>query len=112
MPANIFTEHGRAQSITSGLMFRGFRSDHLPVYHFDTFNGEEVHDLKGVELNSLREAKAMAIRYLGELMNEKAEELEDDSVWRVEVKNHQGLILFCLNLSMIIAPNFGPKSCR
>jgi hypothetical protein len=81
----------------------------LPIYHFDTFNGEEIHDLKGIDIENIGDAKTMAVRYLGELLREKAEGFGDAGDWRVEVKDDTGLILFCVNLSLKIVP---PVSSR
>lgn len=72
----------------------------MPVYHFNVWNGHPSRDERGVELADLRAARALAIRYMAEVMLEQNTLVEDHSVWRMEVTDDLGERLVALKVSV------------
>lgn len=83
----------------------------MSVYHFNVFNGEASYDNTGVEFETLHDARTTAVRYFAEILREKAGHMQDEeTAWRVEVTDSNGLILFTIITSMYNAPVHGHGS--
>lgn len=72
----------------------------MPVYHFNVWNGHPSIDDRGVELANLKEARALAIRYLAEVLLEQTNQDDDHSLWRMEVTDGKGERLVALKVSV------------
>ena len=76
----------------------------MPHYHFNVLDGTSYIDDSGTELASMEEAKREALRYIGKMLADSGMRSSFDREWRVEVTDHQGLVLFRLDASMMDAP--------
>ncbi|MFC3215112.1 DUF6894 family protein [Novosphingobium panipatense] len=72
----------------------------MPTYYFDIYNGEAAPDLTGTELGNVQEARVMAVRFLGQVLLEKADVIERNSCWRVEVSREDRQLLFSVTLAV------------
>jgi hypothetical protein len=76
----------------------------VPRYHFNVHDGVQQFDNEGTELSDWKEARLHAIRYAGEIIKSDAKSIAVGEDWRIEVTNHEGLILFQLSFLIIEAP--------
>lgn len=82
----------------------------MQTFHFNAFNGGATPDPTGTELENVVDAKCNAMRYLAEILNEKASRRQGCDDLRVEVTDDSGLILFTVSASIIDAPAMGAKT--
>ncbi len=59
---------------------------------------DTVHDLKGVEVSNVEEARAQTIQAIRELCDDDASSARDWSGWRLEIADADGVVLFSLDL--------------
>ena len=67
-------------------------------YYFNTADGTRDRDDVGYELPDHAAPRAMASRYLGEILRDEPNVPRDLDLLRVDVTNHHGLILFSLSV--------------
>jgi hypothetical protein len=84
----------------------------MPVYHFHVSDGIGGPDLDGHLLAGLADAKREAVSLGGSLIREMGDRFWDGDDWRLEVTDSDGLLLFTLIFSAIIAPTgLRPAPC-
>ena len=72
----------------------------MPRYYFHLNDGREDPDLDGLDLPSTEAARIAAVRFAGELLQERDDEFRPGADWRVNVTDSTGLILFTLDIGM------------
>ncbi len=77
----------------------------MPRYHFNVLDGVVEYDETGTEMARIADAKRGARRYAGRVLADSALIAKPDNEWRIELTDHRGLILFCLGVTMLDAPN-------
>ena len=73
-------------------------------FYFHTEDGRIQRDREGVELADLHAARFEAIRALGEILKERADEFWADGVLRMTVADDDGLTLFLVEVTATVAP--------
>ena len=69
------------------------------LYHFQVRTETHVVLTEAAELPTVEEARLEAGRRTGELLRVHAEQLWRDEEWRMDVTDHDGLILFVIQIS-------------
>ncbi|MCJ2008009.1 DUF6894 family protein [Methylobacterium sp. J-092] len=76
----------------------------MPRYYFNVHDdGNSLND-DGIEFADKRAAGIEALRYAGELIKAKAEQLLGGNPWYMEVTDERGLLVFRLNFRLIDFP--------
>jgi hypothetical protein len=71
----------------------------MPRYFFNIYDGYDVPDQDGMELQDIYVAQAQSIRMSGEILREMAAKSWDGTEWRLEVTDESGTVLFILRFS-------------
>lgn len=81
----------------------------MPRYYFHAEDGRYFPDEIGSEFPNLDTAKIEAVKILGELLKEDAQDFWKTESMRLTVTNETGLTLFILDTSAIISPLAAPR---
>ena len=73
-------------------------------YFFSTANGARHADDEGLELPSIAAARVAAIQHAGAIMADEPDVLWDGQDFRVEVTDHEGMMLFTVIAITVDAP--------
>ena len=84
----------------------------MPDFFFHTQDGYLVLDNVGSSLASLEAAKVEAVRLLGSLIADRAEDFLADGTMKLMVTNPAGVMLFALELSAVEPPMLKPRLVR
>ena len=84
----------------------------MPDFYFHTQDGHLVLDNVGTQLANLETAKAEAVRLLGALIIDHAEDFLADRTMKLMVTNPAGMMLFALELSAVEPPVLKPRLVR
>jgi hypothetical protein len=76
----------------------------MPVYHFNISDGRPEPDLRGTELPDLQVARREAIRLLGEVLRDKADEFWADGRLTLTITDDEGLTLVALETFSVESP--------
>lgn len=82
----------------------------MPRYHFGSVDGHREPDPEGMDLANESEARAMAIKYAGEVLHSDPKTLWEHGQWRVEVTDDDGTLLFTVITLAIDAPKSTPMA--
>jgi hypothetical protein len=72
----------------------------MPRYFFNVHDGRSALDPEGSELSGPDTARVMAIKLAGEIFRDEAERMTFGEVWRVEVLDEAGAVVFKLQVSL------------
>ena len=70
----------------------------MPLYHFNIYDGRNGLDIEGSELSDDVAARREGLRLASAILDDDVSDFADGD-WLLEVTDHQGSILFRLNLS-------------
>ena len=76
----------------------------MPRYYFNIQDGRDYPDLRGSEYGDLNAARVEAVRFVGQLLVDKAVDFWAGNEWKLEVTDSTGLILFVLVFTAIDTP--------
>ena len=79
----------------------------MPRYHFHVRDGTADLDIDGVELPDLAAVRRETVAFVGQWMLDNTETVWDGEVWKVEVTDHAGFVLYTLVLSAMPASALG-----
>ena len=71
----------------------------MPRYFFHVRDGCSLADTEGAEFPDIYSAQAQAIRTSGEILRDMGGRFWDGTVWKMEVADEHGRILFILRFS-------------
>ena len=71
-------------------------------YHFNSHDGGDHRDVEGTELSDHKQARAEALKSVGQILIEEADHLEDQ--FTMEVTDDKGLDLYHLNVGVTPSP--------
>ena len=71
----------------------------MPRFYFHVFDGTSVPDLEGTELPDVYTAQTQAIRTSGELLRDIGARFWDGTLWRMDIADERGVVLFVLRFS-------------
>ena len=86
------------------------RSLLMPRYFFHMQTGTRHTDPIGIELPSHKEARAEAIRTVGEMLKDSPEGFWSQRPWSVTVTDASGLIFYEIMIDGVAAPVAGERS--
>ena len=72
----------------------------MPKYHFNIYDGIDIMDVDGMQLDDHHAARVEAIRYAGAVIKDEGQRLALGQDWRMEVTTSSGLVLFRLDFSI------------
>ena len=73
-------------------------------YFFDVQDGRSIADTEGTDLSGLMAARLEAVALAGRRLLDNPAEFWKADQWSVEVKDHTGLVLFCIHVEAVDAP--------
>lgn len=76
----------------------------MPRYFFNVRDGRDYPDLRGGEFEDLDAARVEAVRFVGQLLVDRAADFWAGHEWLLEVADEKGLILFVLIFTAIDSP--------
>lgn len=76
----------------------------MPRYHFNLHDHRFLPDHEGSEYRDLVEAKRQAIKLAANILSVRPDDFLGSTEWRVEVTDENGVLLFTVGLSVIVAP--------
>ena len=76
----------------------------MPRFHFHLKDGEDSPDPKGIDLDSIGEARREALAFAGELLSEMKLDGPFARRWEMQVTDDRGLTLFLLDFSITESP--------
>lgn len=76
----------------------------MPIFHFNVHDGISIPDQDGHELPDLDAARREAIDLSGQLIREMGAAFWTGEEWRMDVTDHNGMILFSLAFFATVAP--------
>lgn len=76
----------------------------MPIYHFNLHDGKSYPDADGMELPDLKAARIEAVRHVGGLLRDGAEEFWNGDEWTLTVTDDSNLALFSLTFMATDAP--------
>lgn len=73
----------------------------MPLYFFHVYDGASVPvlDELGTDLPDVYAAQTQAIRTSGEILRDMGARFWDGGLWRMEIANDRGVVLFVLRFS-------------
>lgn len=74
----------------------------MPLYFFNVYDGTLAPGMDeiGTDLPDIYSAQAEAIRTSGEILRDIGSRFWNEAVWRMEVADRQGVVLFVLRFSI------------
>jgi hypothetical protein len=79
----------------------------MPRYFFHTADGRRERDTEGTELPDHNTARRKAVKFAGTVLSQQPEILWDGHDFRIEVTDHNGLMLFTIIMLAVNAPASG-----
>jgi hypothetical protein len=76
----------------------------VPRYFFHADDGRSFHDDDGTMLADDDAARIEAARVLGQLVNERPQDIWHDEPFRMTVTDETGLVVFILDIAAVAAP--------
>lgn len=71
----------------------------MALYNIELRTANKVWETLEVESVDVHELRIEMARFVGELLKEHAEQIWSDQIWRVDVTDEKGLILFVMHIS-------------
>lgn len=78
----------------------------MPRYYFNIRHKDVHEDDHGIELSDHKAAWVEATTACGEMMKDLDGALEIGPIWRMEVRDDQGRLIFALRFSAEMGPDF------
>lgn len=82
----------------------------MPKYHIALRTESTVWETLDVERDNLTELRVELARFVGELLQEHANQIWVDEDWRVDVTDGKGLILYVMHVSASQTPATAPTT--
>lgn len=70
----------------------------MPLYHIKLRTADQVWETVKVERNDLESLRIEMSQFVGELLRDHATKIWADRVWRVDVTDESGLILYVIHI--------------
>ena len=84
----------------------------MPRYHIELRTESTVSETLDVECVDLTELRTQVATFVGELLQNHAQQIWTDEEWRVDVTDQKGLILYVMQLSATNTAATRPLSVR
>lgn len=76
----------------------------MPRFHFNVHDDRALLDDTGTDFPNIAAAKAHVARFVGEVIRESGATFWDSNMWRLEVTDESGLVLFVIHVSAAVSP--------
>lgn len=76
----------------------------MPIYHFNLHDGKSYPDVNGIDLPDLKAARIEAVRHVGAMLCDGAEQFWNGDEWTLTVTDNANLALFSLTFMATDAP--------